>query len=101
MAFVIGEEKANINYSVQGLRGGQPHPKQNVGNVTIQLDKQVTIEAEAFTTSVDTQERTRRDKTLLTIQDDKGTVFCGTSLLLCDIMREYYNVEPTDQPAQH
>lgn len=97
MAFIITDEKANIDYSVQGIRGGQPHNKKNVGNVTMELDKQVTIEADAFTTSADTQERTRRDKTLLTIKQGKDTCFCGSPSLLCDIMREYYGVEPTDQ----
>ena len=46
MAHII--EQANIDYSVQGLRGGEPHNKKNIGNVTLQLDKKVTIQAEAF-----------------------------------------------------
>lgn len=95
MAHII--EQANIDYSVQGIRGGQPHTKKNVGNVTLQLDKEVTIQAEAFKANEDEQTRERRDKTLLTIKQGKDTCFCGSPSLLCDIMREYYGVEPTDQ----
>lgn len=95
MAHII--EQANIDYSVQGLRGGEPHNKKNVGNVTLQLDNKVTIQAEAFKANSETQTRERRDQTLLTIKQGKDTCFCGTPSLLCDIMREYYGVEPTDQ----
>lgn len=95
MAHII--EQANIDYSVQGLRGGEPHNKKNVGNVTLQLDNKVTIQAEAFNANSETQTRERRDQTLLTIKQGKDTCFCGTPSLLCDIMREYYGVEPTDQ----
>ena len=95
MAHII--EQANIDYSVQGLRGGEPHSKKNVGNVTLQLDNKVTIQAEAFKTNEDKQTRERRDQTLLTIKQGEDTCFCGSPSLLCDIMREYYGVEPTDQ----
>ena len=95
MAHII--EQANIDYSVQGLRGGEPHNKKNVGNVTLQLDNKVTIQAEAFNTNEDKQTRERRDQTLLTIKKGENVIFSDTPSLLCDIMREYYGVEPTDQ----
>ena len=30
--------QANIDYDVQGIRGGEPHHKNNVGNVTVEVD---------------------------------------------------------------
>lgn len=95
MAHII--EQANIDYSVQGLRGGEPHNKKNVGNVTLQLDRNVTIQAEAFKANEDKQTRERRDQTLLTIKKGEKVIFSDTPLMLCDIMAEYYGIKPTDQ----
>lgn len=94
MAHII--EQANIDYYVQGLRGGEPHKKKNVGNVTLQLDQKVTIKTEAFNTNEDEQTRERRDQTLVTIKKGEEVIFSDTPLMLCDIMAEYCNLKPSD-----
>lgn len=87
------QDKANINYSVQGIRGGTPHKKNNVGSVTAEVDNGLTIECEAFTTSLDTNERMRRKETLITIKKDEDIVFCNTPSFLFDILQEYYDID--------
>lgn len=87
------QNKANINYSVQGIRGGAPHKKNNVGSITTEVDNGLTIECEAFTTSLDTNERMRRNETLITIKKDEDIVFCNTPSFLFEILQEYYNID--------
>lgn len=87
------QDKANINYSVQGIRGGAPHKKNNVGSVTAEVDNGLTIECDAFTTSLDTNERMRRKETLITIKKDEDIVFCSTPSILVDVLQEYYGID--------
>lgn len=73
-----------INYKVQGVRGGNPSYRENVGYVATFVDG-LTIVADAFEGYGDTYKR--REENLITISNNDGkTLFSGTSKQLIDTL---------------
>ena len=83
---------AHIDYLVGGIKGGQPHRKNNVGNVTTITDGDLTIECDAFTDTMG--ERNRRNKSLITIKKANEILFCGSPAMLENLLREYSAGDP-------
>ena len=83
---------AHIDYLVSGIKGGQPHRKNNVGNVTIIADGDLTIECDAFNETMGTRNRSK--KSLITIKKANEILFCGSPAMLENLLREYSAGDP-------
>lgn len=87
--------QANIDYDVQGIRGGEPHHKNNVGNVTVETEGEMTFSFEAFTEVM--KQRNRRYNTLVTIKEGDSLLFAGTPAklkqILCEVLYRDYPPE--------
>lgn len=83
---------AHINYSVQSVRGGEPHNKNNVGMVTTKVDD-LTIKCQAFEDVNNT--RNRKQHSQITISNGDKTLFDNTPMLLQLILEDYFNTDIT------
>ena len=79
--------QANIDYDVQGIRGGEPHHKNNVGNVTVEVDNGFTVSFEAFTQNDGNRERL--GETEITIYRGNSFRWRGNATALAEVMEKY------------
>ena len=86
---------ANINYSVQGKRGGQPHYKKDVGMIETNIDHDVTITCQAFDENNNVRER--KPQSQITIKKGDKTIFDNSPLFLTQILSDYYHIDLNEQ----